>query len=142
MSTTAPTAAQLTAVVSAKAARDQAFAKELLANPQAAVEKLLGTALPAHITLQAVAQPVGTYVIPVPTTTVVGAGGELSDSDLEAVAGGSKSGANDFFNGVADVVTTVGSMAINDGVSVAQTTVGNAGAHNAAGVIGQLPQVC
>ena len=118
MSTSAPTAEQLLALVAGKATVDPAFGKELLANPKAAVEKLFGQALPAHITLQAVAQPVGTYVIPVPTTTVVGAGGELSDSDLEAVAGGSKSGANDFFNEIGDAAVSTGNDLAQAGVII------------------------
>jgi hypothetical protein len=114
MSETMPTPEQtlgaMHAVVQAKAAQDAAFRAELLANPRAAVEKLFGTALPAHVKLQAVEQPADTYVVVVPTAAAVGAGGELSDADLEAVAGGSKSGAKQFFNDIGNDVVDVGKL--------------------------------
>ena len=81
----------LKAVVAARAAQDDAFRVELLANPKAAVEKLLGSALPAHVKVQAIEEAPDTYVVAVPARLAVGAAGELSDDDLEAVAGGSKS---------------------------------------------------
>lgn len=106
--------------VQAKAAAEPAFRTALLANPRAAVESFFGTELPAHITLTAIEEAPDTYIIPVPYVAAAGAAGELSDSDLEAVAGGSKAGVTKFVNkvggkienfgtGVADAATKLGS---------------------------------
>lgn len=85
-------------IVGEKAREDDAFRVELLANPRAAVEKLLGKELPPQITIKAIEEAPDTYIIGVPSKTTVGEHGELSDSDLEAVAGGSKAGAKKFFS--------------------------------------------
>jgi hypothetical protein len=142
MSQTIPTPEALTAVVQAKAGQDAAFRAELLSNPRAAVEKLFGTAIPPQIKLEAVEQAADTYLIVVPHVAKTGAGGELSDADLESVAGGSKSGAKKFFNDIGDGFVKVGSMVAQDAASVAHTTVSNAGAGNAANIIGSIPKIC
>lgn len=94
------TPADLKRHVEALAAQDDAFRASLLADPRAAVERLLGVALPAQIRLQAIEEAPDTYVIAVPAKLAAAADGELSDDDLEAVAGGSKAGAKKFFNNV------------------------------------------
>lgn len=99
--------------VVAKSMQDPAFRASFVANPRAAVEKELNTPLPAHIKLNVVESPANTMTIVLPHVSAVAADGELSDSDLEAVAGGSKSGATSFFEGVGKVITdnpvTIGS---------------------------------
>ena len=96
------------AIAGEKARHDDAFRAELLANPRAAVEKLFNTELPPQITIKAVEEAPDTYIIGVPSKATVGEFGELSDDDLEAVAGGSKAGAKKFF-------TDLGSAMIDSG---------------------------
>ena len=84
--TTDVSLAQLKAAVADKAAGDAAFRAELVANPKAAIEKLLGTDLPGNVKIQVVEEAADTYVIAIPKA--VAADGELSDDDLEGVAGG------------------------------------------------------
>ena len=91
-----------------KARHDEAFRAELLANPRAAVEKLFGTELPPQIKIQAIEEAPDTYIIGVPATIAVGEFGELSDSDLEAVAGGSKAGAKKFFKELGSAILDSG----------------------------------
>lgn len=128
------------ALVSARAAADPVFAKELLAAPQAAVEKLMNTKLPPNHSVVAVEQPANTWVVVVPTGGPVGADGELSDADLEVVAGGSKSAVNDFFNDVGDFFVENGSAIAADVAGVALTGVG---ARNAGGAAsGAINSAC
>jgi hypothetical protein len=109
----APTAEHLKAAVAARAAHDDAFRAELLANPRAAVEKALGAPLPAHVTIQAIEEAPDTYVVAVPAKVAAGAGGELTDADLEAVAGGSKAGAKKFFNEVGSSLGYLAAVPVN-----------------------------
>jgi hypothetical protein len=107
MSETQVTAEHLKFVAAQKAAEDDAFRAELLSNPRAAIEKLFNVELPAQITLKAIEEPADTYTVVVPAKVAAGKDGELSDSDLEAVAGGSKSGAKTFFTGVGSALGVV-----------------------------------
>jgi hypothetical protein len=105
-----------------KARQDDAFRAELLANPHAAVEKLIGTALPPQITIKAIEEAPNTYIIGVPAKGTIGANGELSDGELEAVAGGSKAGAKKFF-------TQLGSAMLSSGGGQAGAFKGNTAHH-------------
>lgn len=91
------TASHLKAIAAAKAGSDAKFRAEFLANPHAAFESWFGTALPPQIKLRAIEEGADEYVVVIPHNAAAGKDGELSDDDLEAVAGGSKSGASDFF---------------------------------------------
>jgi hypothetical protein len=93
-------AADLNTIVVAKATEDAAFRASVVANPKAAMEKLFNQEIPGHITFKLVEEAADQFTIVLPHQSTVGAGGELSDSDLEAVAGGSKSGAKKFFKAV------------------------------------------
>ena len=105
-----------------RAREDDAFRAELVSNPRAAVEKLLGTELPPQITIKVIEEAPDTYIIGVPSKTVVGEFGELSDNDLEAVAGGSKAGAKKFF-------TQFGSAIVDSGGGQGNTKWGNRSHH-------------
>jgi hypothetical protein len=90
----------LNAAVVHKALQDSAFRAQLLANPKAAVEKALNAPLPAGITLKVIEAGKTDFTVVLPYQAKTSANGELSDADLESVAGGSKSGATSFFNGL------------------------------------------
>ena len=68
--------------------QDDAFRQQLLADPKAAVEEELGTRLPEEVQVVALEETADTIYLVLPSASPVGEGGELSDRELEAVAGG------------------------------------------------------
>ena len=108
--------AAMNVMVVSRATHDPAFRAALVSNPRAAIEALFEIALPAHIKLQTVEQPSDTYMIVLPVAPAVGTDGELSDGDLEAVAGGAKAGADEFFGDVTDRLRQTGSSLAGQGV--------------------------
>jgi Nitrile hydratase, alpha chain len=68
-----------------KAWQDSSFKQELLSNPKSALEKE-GISLPKNIEVQIVEENVNTYYIIIPSQP--SSGEELSEAELEAVAGG------------------------------------------------------
>jgi hypothetical protein len=78
---------QLETRVVGKALKDGSYRQELMANPRAAVEQELGVELPADMQIRVVEMetPNTLYIILPPQQQ---ASGELSDADLESVAGG------------------------------------------------------
>jgi nitrile hydratase alpha subunit len=72
-----------------KSFRDEAFRQQLLREPKSAVEQELGTQLPEGIQVRVVQETAETLYLVLPTaSSPVSQRGELSDEDLEAVAGG------------------------------------------------------
>lgn len=69
-----------------KALTDAAFKKELLANPNAAIEKAVGFKLPAGVKIKVVEDSASAVHLVLPAAPAKGA---LSDKELEGVAGGS-----------------------------------------------------
>jgi len=67
--------------------QDESFRQRLLEDPKAAVEEELGTQLPEDVRVQAVEETADTIYLVLPSASPVGEGGELSDRELEAVAG-------------------------------------------------------
>jgi hypothetical protein len=67
---------------------DDAFRQRLLEDPKAAVEQELGSQLPEEVRVVTVEETPDTIYLVLPSTSAVGEGGELSDQELEAVAGG------------------------------------------------------
>jgi len=67
---------------------DDAFRQRLLADPKAAVEQEPGMGLPEEVRVVAVEETQDTIYLVLPSASPLGEGGELTDSDLEAVAGG------------------------------------------------------
>jgi len=69
--------------------QDEDFRRRLLEDPKAAVEQELGTRLPEEVRVVAVEETADTIYLVLPSASAVGdESGELSDRELEAVAGG------------------------------------------------------
>jgi hypothetical protein len=68
---------------------DDAFRQQLLEDPKAAVEQELGTRLPEGVRVVTLEETADTIYLVLPGTSMAGReGGELSDQQLESVAGG------------------------------------------------------
>jgi len=69
--------------------QDDAFRQRLLEDPKAAVEKELGVRLPKEVRVVALEETAQTIYLVLSSSSPLGEGGEeLSDRELEAVAGG------------------------------------------------------
>ena len=68
--------------------QDEDFRQRLLDDPKGTVEQELGTRLPEGVEVRAVQESADTIYLVLPSTSPIGGGGEISDEDLEAVAGG------------------------------------------------------
>lgn len=74
---------------------DEEFRQRLLDDPRAVLEQELGSVLPEGVNVRVVQESQDTIYLVLPSTSaVVGQGGELSDQDLEAVAGAGETGLN------------------------------------------------
>jgi Nitrile hydratase, alpha chain len=67
---------------------DESFRQALLADPRAALEQELGTRLPESVEVRAVEETPEIIYLVLPSASPLGKGGELSDWELESVAGG------------------------------------------------------
>jgi hypothetical protein len=68
--------------------QDDAFRRRLLEEPKSTVEEDLGTRLPEGVRVVAVEETAETIYLRLPGTSPLGERDELSDRELEAVAGG------------------------------------------------------
>ena len=76
---------------------DEAFRRRLLADPKGTVERELGSRLPEGVEVRAVEEtPDTVYLVIPPAAQAGGASGELSDGELESVAGGWDAGTAGF----------------------------------------------
>ena len=81
-----------------KSVKDESFRRRLLDDPKGAVEEELGTRLPEEVRIVAVEETQDTIYLVLPGTPMAGAEGvELSDQELQSVAGGED---RDLFGGV------------------------------------------
>ena len=73
-----------------RSTKDDDFRQKLLADPRGTLEQELGTRLPEGVEVRAVEESADTIYLVLPSASTVGgeAGSELSDRELEAVAGG------------------------------------------------------
>ncbi|HEV8224122.1 MAG TPA: NHLP leader peptide family RiPP precursor, partial [Rubrobacteraceae bacterium] len=67
---------------------DEAFRQRLLDDPRAIIEQELGSRLPESVEVRVVEESADTIYLVLPSASPVGQGGELSDQELDAVAGG------------------------------------------------------
>jgi Nitrile hydratase, alpha chain len=67
---------------------DDSFRQRLLDDPKAVVEQELGSRLPEGVEVRAVEESADTIYLVLPSASPLGEGGELSDHQLEVVAGG------------------------------------------------------
>jgi len=72
----------------ARGLEDESFRQELLADPKGALEQELGIRLPDEVQVRTVEETADTIYLVLPNASPTGEGGELSDRELEAVAGG------------------------------------------------------
>jgi hypothetical protein len=70
-----------------RAGTDPAFRSQLLENPSAAISGLLGIPLPAGVTVRVIEEQPGEVVLVLPSRSMK-AGAELTEENLEEVAGG------------------------------------------------------
>jgi hypothetical protein len=70
-----------------KSLQDESFRQRLLADPKVALEEI-GTRLPEEVQVRAVEETEDTVYLRLPSASPVGEGGELSERELEEVAGG------------------------------------------------------
>ena len=72
-----------------RSAEDEELRQRLLTDPKATVERELGTSLPEGIEIRAIEEtPETIYLVLPPRASTSQDGAELSDQELEAVAGG------------------------------------------------------
>jgi Nitrile hydratase, alpha chain len=71
-----------------KAWKDDAFRQVLRSDPRGAVEKELGAKLPAGLQVKLVEESADTFYLVLPAKPDRGPAGQLTDQQLDAVAGG------------------------------------------------------
>ena len=70
---------------------DEDFRQRLLDDPKGAVEQELGSRLPEGVEVRAVEESAQIIYLVLPSASPLGQGGELSDQELDEVAGGNES---------------------------------------------------
>jgi hypothetical protein len=75
--------------------QDESFRQRLLEDPRGAIEEELGTQLPEEVEVVAVEETAETIYLVLPSDSRIGGGGELSERELEAMAGGDGVGSSD-----------------------------------------------
>jgi hypothetical protein len=88
MATPAPTwtRGQLWDKIVEQAQKNPKYHQQLMSDPRGLMEKQLGTSIPKSVNIKVLQETADTYYIVLPASTKEGA--ELSDADLEKVAGG------------------------------------------------------
>jgi hypothetical protein len=71
--------------------QDDAFRQRLLEDPRGALQEELGTRLPEEVEVRALEESADTIYLVLPSESPIGGGAELSEQELEAVAGGGSS---------------------------------------------------
>ena len=79
---------QQKSAIIAKATNDEAFREQLLDNPKAALERTLGITFPQAVTIQVHEDTPTMLHVVLPVNSQEGKPRELSDAELEYIAGG------------------------------------------------------
>jgi hypothetical protein len=74
--------------------QDEDFRRRLLEDPEATIERALGFRVPEEVRVVAVEETRDTIYLVLPSVSPLGQGEELSDRELEEVAGGGTDGGN------------------------------------------------
>ena len=69
---------------------DEEFRQRLLDDPKGTLEQELGSRLPEGVEVRVVQESAETIYLVLPFASALGEGGEISDQELEAVAGGER----------------------------------------------------
>lgn len=72
--------------------QDDAFRQRLLADSKATMEQELGVKLPEEMRVRAVEETADTIYLVLPSASPTSEGGEITDQELETVAGGAPGG--------------------------------------------------
>jgi Nitrile hydratase, alpha chain len=75
--------------------KDNAFRQALVSDPQGAVERELGGKLPPRVQVKVVQETADTFYLVLPANPDRAPAGQLTDQQLEAVAGGGWTGETD-----------------------------------------------
>ena len=67
---------------------DEAFRQRLLDDPKGIIQQELGNRMPESVEVRVVEESAELIYLVLPSASPVGQGGEISDRDLDAVAGG------------------------------------------------------
>jgi hypothetical protein len=74
-----------------KAMKDMDFRKQLIDNPNVVIESEMGLKIPENVTVKVLEEDAKTIYLVLPHTPVQGAEMELTDAELQSVAGGTAS---------------------------------------------------
>ena len=72
----------------AKAWKDPKFRQSLIQNPRSVISKEFGVEIPADISVNVLEETANSLYLVLPASPAAVGGGELSDMELEAIAGG------------------------------------------------------
>jgi hypothetical protein len=80
--------AEMERTIVQRSIEDEEFRQRLLDDPKGTLEQELGSRLAQSTEVRVVEESADTIYLVLPSASVVGEGGELSDRELDAVAGG------------------------------------------------------
>jgi hypothetical protein len=75
---------------------DEDFRQRLLDDPKGTIEQEMGSRLPEGVEVRVVEESAQTIYLVLPSAAPIGEGGEISNRELEAVAGGGSTGPGDW----------------------------------------------
>ena len=82
------TRAEMERTLVQRSLEDEDFRQRLLDDPKGTIEQELGSQVPESVEVRVVEESADTIYLVLPLASAVGEGGEISDRQLDAVAGG------------------------------------------------------
>jgi hypothetical protein len=79
-----------------KAMKDEQFRSQLVNNPRETIEKEMGVKIPESIIIKVLEEDINNLYLILPTVPVQESDGELTEADLQLVAGGTLGGVSTF----------------------------------------------